>query len=48
MLSKIQSLNADFEESYELTKFITYLNGYNKGESDPDNKTINKFKKFET
>ena len=31
MLNKIQSLNADFDESDELTKFIAYLNGYNKG-----------------
>ena len=47
MLSKIQSLNADFEESNELTKFIAYLNGYNKGDSDSDDKSIDKFKNLE-
>jgi len=47
MLSKIQSLNADFEESYELTKFIAYVNGYNRGNSDSDDKSIDKFKNLE-
>ena len=40
MLTKIQSLNADFDESEELTKFIGYLNGYNKGNRDGKKKLL--------
>jgi len=43
MMGKIQSLNADFEESDELTKFIAYLNGFNKGNTDDKSK----FQSFE-
>jgi len=46
MMGKIQSLNADFEESDDLTEFIAYLNGFNKGITDnTDNKS--KFQKME-